>query len=87
MVLPQPDDCASVAAGPPLAGHSYADFAARKRTWGNFIAERAVASEGYGLIRVDRRARTAVLECWPWNESTPGGSQFPGWPYTHRFDA
>ena len=66
---------------------TYSDFAARKRTWGNFIAERAVASEGYGLIRIDHRTRTAVLECWPWNESPLSGTQFPGWPYTHRFNA
>ncbi len=65
---------------------SYADFTARKRTWGNFIAERAVASEGYGLVRVDHRTRTAVLECWPWNEPPQTGRQFPGWPYTHGFE-
>ena len=66
---------------------TYTDFIARKgpRTR-RFVAERDFISEGYGLIRVDHRSRTAVLECWPWDEPSETGSQFPGWPYTHRFD-
>ncbi len=64
----------------------YLEFKQRNKTWGNFVAERAIKSEGYGIIRIRHQTRTAVLECWPWNEDPKTGNQFPGWPYEHSLE-
>lgn len=52
------------------------------------LADRHLKSEGYGIVRVDRRARQYVLECWPWDvdPASPGARQFEGWPYRLSFD-
>ncbi|MEM7261935.1 MAG: hypothetical protein AAF488_08080 [Planctomycetota bacterium] len=40
-------------------------------------------ADGYGLVRFDKQAGTATLECWPRFASVKrGDSQFPGWPIT-----
>jgi alkaline phosphatase D len=52
------------------------------------LADRHLKSDGYGIVRVDRRARRYVLECWPWDvdPTAPGARQFEGWPYPLSFD-
>ena len=52
------------------------------------LADRHLKSDGYGIVRVDRRAREYVLECWPWDvdPAAPGARQFEGWPYRLSFD-
>lgn len=52
------------------------------------LADRHLKSEGYGIVRVDRRARQYILECWPWDvdPAAPGARQFEGWPYRLSFD-
>ncbi len=63
----------------------YAEFYNNKRNWGNFIADRSLKSEGYGLIRVDHANKEFVMECWEWNSNPKTDSQFDGWPYLHPF--
>ncbi|MBX7168290.1 MAG: hypothetical protein K1X74_18275 [Pirellulales bacterium] len=44
--------------------------------------------DGYGLVRIDKRARRATIECWPrFADARQGDSaQFPGWPVTVELD-
>lgn len=51
------------------------------------MQDRALKSEGYGILRIDRDSRRFVFECWKWNggPSDPGG-QYSGWPQTLSFD-
>jgi hypothetical protein len=39
---------------------------------------------GYGIVRIDRKTRDLVVECWPrWvDPSMPGAKQYTGWPVT-----
>ncbi|NOG54484.1 MAG: hypothetical protein HND57_09185 [Planctomycetes bacterium] len=39
---------------------------------------------GYGIIRLDRQARTMAIECWPRysDPSFPNAMQYQGWPIT-----
>jgi alkaline phosphatase D len=46
------------------------------------LGDRALKRDGFGVVRVDKRARQFVIECWPWDA---GGEQFPGWPYRLPF--
>lgn len=66
---------------------NYDEFVANKRNWGNFIADRSLKSEGYGLVRVDHAARQFVMECWSWDSDPATDRQFDGWPYIHPFPA
>jgi alkaline phosphatase D len=52
------------------------------------LGDRRLKSEGYGIVRVDRKAREYTLECWPWNVDplAQDARQFPGWPFHLRFD-
>lgn len=52
------------------------------------LNDRRLKSEGYGIVRVDRKAREFAIECWPWNvdPTTPDARQFPGWPFRLPFD-
>lgn len=52
------------------------------------LGDRRLKSEGYGIIRVDKKAREFVIECWPWDvdPQAPGARQFVGWPYRLPFD-
>ncbi len=45
------------------------------------IGDRHLKSEGYGVLRIDKAARTFHFECWPYNArpAAPTG-QYPGWP-------
>ncbi len=47
------------------------------------FGQRSLKREGYGIIRVDRKVRQFVLECWPLqvhDPLAPGAKQFEGWP-------
>ena len=39
---------------------------------------------GYGIVRLNRKTRDIVVECWPrWsNPGESGAEQYPGWPFT-----
>ena len=44
---------------------------------------------GYGIVRLNRKTRDIVIECWPrWSDpAQPGAKQYPGWPITvNQFD-
>jgi hypothetical protein len=41
-------------------------------------------SDGYGLVRFNKRTGQVTFECWP---RFSQGNQFPGWPITVRSDA
>ena len=45
-------------------------------------------SDGYGIVRFDKRNRTVTFECWPrFCDASKGDSeQFPGWPMTLSMD-
>lgn len=64
---------------------SFNEFKASNKSWGNFVADHRLKSEGYGIITVDHSKQHTVLECWPWQESPSHGNQFTGWPYIHTF--
>ena len=64
----------------------WADFNEGQVDWYVSTADRSIPSEGYGIIRVNQKERTALLECWERNTNPATGEQFPGWPYLHRFD-
>jgi alkaline phosphatase D len=64
------------------------EYGKLRKASGHAFADRRLKSEGYGLVRVDRKAREFVLECWPWDAdpAAPGARQFEGWPYRLPFD-
>ena len=41
---------------------------------------------GFGVLRLDKKARTITMECWPRNVKigSPEARQYPGWPLTIR---
>jgi hypothetical protein len=47
-------------------------------------ADETQRSDGYGIVRFNKRARTATFECWPRFADVRDGdaTQFPGWPIT-----
>ncbi|TLU65168.1 hypothetical protein FE810_09610 [Thalassotalea litorea] len=54
-------------------------------SWSNFLADPAVKSEGYGLVRVDHQQQAFEFECWEWSVDPKTGKQFDGWPYRLSF--
>jgi alkaline phosphatase D len=54
---------------------------------GNRVGDRRLKREGYGIVRVDKRARRYRIACWPWHTdpTKPGAAQYRGWPYTVDF--
>ena len=68
---------------------SFAEYRRHLQGRGQGLGDRRLKSEGYGIVRVDRRAREYVLECWPWDldPARPGARQFAGWPVRLPFDA
>ncbi len=53
---------------------------------GPTIRDRRLTKTGYGLIRVSKKARQFVLECWPGQaDPATGDKQFPGWPVRVAF--
>jgi len=67
---------------------SFQEYRKHSKGRGQGLGDRKLKSEGYGIIRVHRKAQEFVIECWPWNvdPSAPGAQQFPGWPYRLPFD-
>ncbi|UCF34470.1 MAG: hypothetical protein JSV78_04040, partial [Phycisphaerales bacterium] len=46
-------------------------------------------SPGYGIVRLNRKTRQIVIECWPrWSDpSQANARQYPGWPIKlHQLD-
>jgi len=52
----------------------------RRRARGPIIRDPGLTKTGYGLIRVHKKDRQFILECWPGAADPAGGEQFPGWP-------
>lgn len=53
----------------------------RREARGPILRDRRLTKTGYGLIRINKKARQFVLECWPGQADPAGGDkQFPGWP-------
>jgi alkaline phosphatase D len=67
---------------------SFAEYRAAVKGRGQGLGDRRLKREGYGIVRVDFRARHYVLECWPWDgdPKAAGTRQFDGWPYILKFD-
>ncbi len=61
---------------------SFKDYRRHKTGRGQGLGDRNLKSEGYGLVRVDRKKKEFVLECWSWdtNPKAAGARQFEGWP-------
>ncbi|HEY8567695.1 MAG TPA: alkaline phosphatase D family protein [Microbulbifer sp.] len=66
---------------------SHADFIDDNTTWGKFVADRNLKSEGYGIVRVNHDQRTYTLECWPWDADPARDNQFAGWPQMHPIES
>lgn len=64
---------------------SHAEFQAGNTTWGKFLADRRLKSEGYGLIKVNHSSQQYTLECWEHNANPATDQQFAGWPITVPF--
>jgi alkaline phosphatase D len=62
------------------------EFSEGQVDWYVSTADRSIPSEGYGIIRVNQKERTALLECWERETDPATGKQFAGWPYLHRFE-
>jgi len=58
----------------------------RKKARRPGIRDRRLTKTGYGIVRIDKKAREFILECWP-NKADPAGDgkQFPGWPIRVKF--
>lgn len=65
----------------------WAEFNAGQVDWRVSTSDRSIPSEGYGIIRVNQKERTAQLECWQRDVDPATGGQFPGWPYLYRFSS
>ena len=52
------------------------------------FGDRSLKREGYGVVRIDKRARTYSLEAWPWNADPhdQSAAPYPGWPVVVGFD-
>ncbi|SET38096.1 alkaline phosphatase D family protein [Thalassotalea agarivorans] len=55
-------------------------------SWSNFLSDRRLKSEGYGLVKVDHQAQQFHFECWEFDVDPTTGKQFDGWPYSHNFE-
>ena len=67
---------------------SFAEYRKHRKGRSQGLGERALKSEGYGLLAVDHQRRQYQLECWPWdvNPQDSGARQFAGWPYELGFE-
>ncbi|HUU29273.1 MAG TPA: alkaline phosphatase D family protein [archaeon] len=50
----------------------------------NVDSVRLCQGDGVGIVRIDKKAGTYLIECWPYNvpPDREGGGQFKGWPVT-----
>lgn len=65
---------------------SHQEFAKQNNSWGKFLADRELKSEGYGIIKVNHQQQHYQLECWEWRTDPATGKQFAGWPYVKKFN-
>lgn len=66
---------------------SHADFQSGTAvSWGKFIADRKLKSEGYGLVKVDHQTKQFTLECWEHDANPATDQQFDGWPISVPFN-
>ncbi|MFS1438533.1 alkaline phosphatase D family protein [Shewanella sp. 10N.286.48.A6] len=67
---------------------TYDDFKQQtNNSWSNFLADRSLKSEGYGIVKVNHHAEQFEFECWEWDTDPTQGKQFAGWPYIHKFES
>lgn len=61
---------------------SFAEFRKHRKGRGQGIGDRALKSEGYGIVDVDLQAGTYTLNCWRYdvNPAASGAKQYAGWP-------
>lgn len=62
---------------------SFAEYRKHIKGRGQGLGDRRLKSEGYGIVRVNRKSQDVVIECWPWNvdpTAAAGEQQFDGWP-------
>jgi alkaline phosphatase D len=64
---------------------SYATYRAGYPGTNQTLGDRALKSEGYGILRVQKGNSAFVLEAWPLQADPATGSTFPGWPVTVPF--
>jgi alkaline phosphatase D len=64
---------------------SYREFADSNKSWGNFLSDHLLKSEGYGIIKVDHKSKEFVLECWSTLANPKTDKQYAGWPVRHPF--
>jgi alkaline phosphatase D len=66
---------------------SFAEYRKHRPERGQGIEDARLRADGYGIVRVDKKAREFVLECWPAgnNPAHPGNRQFGGWPLRVKF--
>lgn len=53
------------------------------------VSDEKQRGDGHGLVKFDKRNRSATFECWPRFSKVADGdaAQFPGWPITVDLDA
>ena len=54
-------------------------------SWSNFLSDRNIKSEGYGIVNVDHQSQQFCFECWPYDANPSKDKQFEGWPYCQTF--
>lgn len=65
---------------------SHADFQQGTTvSWGKFIADRNLKSEGYAIVKVNHQTEQFTLECWEHDANPATDQQFAGWPITLPF--
>ncbi len=66
---------------------SFAEYRKHVSGSGQAVNDRNLKREGYGIIRIDKKAQKHTIECWSWDEEpkAAGASQFDGWPYSVSF--
>jgi alkaline phosphatase D len=64
---------------------TFDEFAAQNESWGMFMSDRKLKSEGYGFVRVQHEKQQYVMECWSWDANPASEKPFPGWPLVWPF--
>ncbi|MBU2918841.1 hypothetical protein KO505_12870 [Psychrosphaera sp. F3M07] len=54
-------------------------------SWGKFIADRRLKTEGYGLVKVNHQTKQFTLESWEHNANPAKDKPMSGWPVTVPF--
>ncbi|WP_440874117.1 alkaline phosphatase D family protein [Thalassotalea sp. PLHSN55] len=64
---------------------SHQEFHDGNTSWGKFLADNRIKTEGYGIVKVDHHQKKYRLECWSWDTNPATGQQFEGWPIDVSF--